>query len=162
MFGWLVGWLVGWFAYSCCSHLEQRASVKRFVLLQFLNLKTFGRNFCHMNFHNGAHTPTGIVNWMRNRSSEIISEEKRTRENGNKWKRRSPVTSSYALFRCVSCTKYFCCVFKISVVGIQLIMADNGNSSTGSEDVTKNLIMWNIKLKINLVISNFFVTFWSF
>jgi hypothetical protein len=25
--------------YSCCSHLEHRASVKRFVLLQFLNLR---------------------------------------------------------------------------------------------------------------------------
>jgi hypothetical protein len=25
--------------YSCCSHLEHRASVKRFVSLQFLNLR---------------------------------------------------------------------------------------------------------------------------
>jgi hypothetical protein len=32
-------WLVGWFVYSCCSHLEHRASVKRFVSLQFLNLR---------------------------------------------------------------------------------------------------------------------------
>jgi hypothetical protein len=30
-----------WFGlvYSCCSHLEHRASVKRFVSLQFLNLR---------------------------------------------------------------------------------------------------------------------------
>jgi hypothetical protein len=28
----------GWLVYSCCSHLEHRASVKRFVSLQFLNL----------------------------------------------------------------------------------------------------------------------------
>jgi hypothetical protein len=28
---------------SCCSHLEHRASVKRFVSLQFLNPKTVGR-----------------------------------------------------------------------------------------------------------------------
>jgi hypothetical protein len=28
---------------SCCSHLEHRASVKRFVSLQFLKLKTVGR-----------------------------------------------------------------------------------------------------------------------
>jgi hypothetical protein len=27
------------FLYSCCSHLEHRASVKRFVSLQFLNLR---------------------------------------------------------------------------------------------------------------------------
>jgi hypothetical protein len=33
------GWLVGWLVYSRCSHLEHRASVKRFVSLQFLNLK---------------------------------------------------------------------------------------------------------------------------
>jgi hypothetical protein len=32
-------WLVGWLVYSCCSHLEHRASVKRFVSLQFLNLR---------------------------------------------------------------------------------------------------------------------------
>jgi hypothetical protein len=31
--------LVGWLVYSCCSHLEPRASVKRFVSLQFLNLR---------------------------------------------------------------------------------------------------------------------------
>jgi hypothetical protein len=37
--GWLVRWLVGWLVYSCCSHLEPRASVKRFVLLQFLNVR---------------------------------------------------------------------------------------------------------------------------
>jgi hypothetical protein len=37
--GWLVGWMVGWLVYSCCSHLEHRASVKRFVSLQFLNLR---------------------------------------------------------------------------------------------------------------------------
>jgi hypothetical protein len=30
---------VGWFVYSCCSHLEHKASVKRFVSLQFLNLR---------------------------------------------------------------------------------------------------------------------------
>jgi hypothetical protein len=30
---------VGWLVYSCCSHLEHRASVKRFVPLQFLNLR---------------------------------------------------------------------------------------------------------------------------
>jgi hypothetical protein len=29
--------------FSCCSHLEHRASVKRLVLLQFLNLKTVDR-----------------------------------------------------------------------------------------------------------------------
>jgi hypothetical protein len=28
---------------SCCSHLEHSASLKRFVSLQFLNPKTFGR-----------------------------------------------------------------------------------------------------------------------
>jgi FAD synthase len=28
-----------WLVYSCCSHLEHRASVKRFVSLQFLNLR---------------------------------------------------------------------------------------------------------------------------
>jgi hypothetical protein len=32
-------WLVSWLIYSCCSHLEHRASVKRFVSLQFLNLR---------------------------------------------------------------------------------------------------------------------------
>jgi hypothetical protein len=32
-------WLFGWLVYSCCSHLEHRASVKRFVSLQFLNLR---------------------------------------------------------------------------------------------------------------------------
>jgi hypothetical protein len=34
-------WLdvVGWFICSCCSHLEHRASAKRFVSLQFLNLR---------------------------------------------------------------------------------------------------------------------------
>jgi hypothetical protein len=40
--GWLInflGWLVGWLVYSCCSHLEHRASVKRSVSLQFLNLR---------------------------------------------------------------------------------------------------------------------------
>jgi hypothetical protein len=35
----MVDWLVGWLVYSCCSHLEQRASVKRFVSLYFLNLR---------------------------------------------------------------------------------------------------------------------------
>jgi hypothetical protein len=30
--------LVGWLVYSCCSHLEHKASVKRFVSLQFLDL----------------------------------------------------------------------------------------------------------------------------
>jgi hypothetical protein len=30
------GW---WLVYSCCSHLEHRASAKRFVSLQFLNLR---------------------------------------------------------------------------------------------------------------------------
>jgi hypothetical protein len=30
--------MVGWLVYSCCSHLEHGASVKRFVSLQFLNL----------------------------------------------------------------------------------------------------------------------------
>jgi hypothetical protein len=29
----------GWLVYSCCSHLEHRASVKRFVSLQFLNVR---------------------------------------------------------------------------------------------------------------------------
>jgi hypothetical protein len=28
-----------WLVYSCCSHLEHRASVKRFVSLQFINLR---------------------------------------------------------------------------------------------------------------------------
>jgi hypothetical protein len=32
----VVGWLV---VYSRCSHLEHKASVKRFVSLQFLNLR---------------------------------------------------------------------------------------------------------------------------
>jgi hypothetical protein len=32
-------WLVCCLVYSCCSHLEQRATVKRFVSLQFLNLR---------------------------------------------------------------------------------------------------------------------------
>jgi hypothetical protein len=32
-----IGWLVGWLVFSCCSHLEHRASVKRFVSLQLLN-----------------------------------------------------------------------------------------------------------------------------
>jgi hypothetical protein len=36
--GSLVGLLVGWLVYSCCSHLERRISVKRFVSFQFLNL----------------------------------------------------------------------------------------------------------------------------
>jgi hypothetical protein len=36
---WLVGWLVGWLVYSCCSHFEHRASVKRFLSLQFLNFR---------------------------------------------------------------------------------------------------------------------------
>jgi hypothetical protein len=31
--------LVGWLVYSCCSHLEHRTYVKRFVSLQFLNLR---------------------------------------------------------------------------------------------------------------------------
>jgi hypothetical protein len=31
------------FSLSCCSHLEHRASVKRFASLQFLNLKTVGK-----------------------------------------------------------------------------------------------------------------------
>jgi hypothetical protein len=35
----LVGWLVGWLVYSCCPHLEHRASVKSFFSLQFLNLR---------------------------------------------------------------------------------------------------------------------------
>jgi hypothetical protein len=29
----------GWLVYSCCSHLEHRASVKRFLSLQFLHLR---------------------------------------------------------------------------------------------------------------------------
>jgi hypothetical protein len=29
----------GWLVYSCCSHLKHRASVKRFVSIQFLNLR---------------------------------------------------------------------------------------------------------------------------
>jgi hypothetical protein len=33
------GWLLDWFVYSCCSHLEHRASLKRFVSLKFLNLR---------------------------------------------------------------------------------------------------------------------------
>jgi hypothetical protein len=37
--GWLVGWLVDLLVYSCSSHLERRTSVKRFVSLQFLNLR---------------------------------------------------------------------------------------------------------------------------
>jgi hypothetical protein len=36
---WLVGWLVGWLVYFSCSNLEHRVSVKRFVSLQFLNLR---------------------------------------------------------------------------------------------------------------------------
>jgi hypothetical protein len=32
------GWLVGWVVYSCCSNLEHKAYMKRFVSLQFLNL----------------------------------------------------------------------------------------------------------------------------
>jgi hypothetical protein len=28
-----------WLVFSCCSHLERKASVKRFVSLQFLNLR---------------------------------------------------------------------------------------------------------------------------
>jgi hypothetical protein len=43
MVDWLVGWLVGWLVYSCCSHLEQRTSVKHFVSLQFLNLRHSAR-----------------------------------------------------------------------------------------------------------------------
>jgi hypothetical protein len=35
VFGWLVGWLVS----SCCSNLKDRAFVKRFISLQFLNLR---------------------------------------------------------------------------------------------------------------------------
>jgi hypothetical protein len=35
----LKSWLVGWVVYSSCSDLEYRASVKRFVSLQFLNLR---------------------------------------------------------------------------------------------------------------------------
>jgi hypothetical protein len=31
--------LIWWLVYSCCSHSENRASVKRFVSLQFLNLR---------------------------------------------------------------------------------------------------------------------------
>jgi hypothetical protein len=31
--------VVGWFVYSCCSHLDLRTSVKRFISLQFLNLR---------------------------------------------------------------------------------------------------------------------------
>jgi hypothetical protein len=31
--------MVAWLVYSCCSHLEHRASVKRFVSLEFLNLR---------------------------------------------------------------------------------------------------------------------------
>jgi hypothetical protein len=30
--------MVVWLVYSCCSHLEHKTSVKRFVSLQFLNL----------------------------------------------------------------------------------------------------------------------------
>jgi hypothetical protein len=30
---------IDWLVYSCCSHLDHRASVKRFVSLQFLNLR---------------------------------------------------------------------------------------------------------------------------
>jgi hypothetical protein len=32
-------YVCGWLVYSCWSHLEHRASVKRFVSLQFLNLR---------------------------------------------------------------------------------------------------------------------------
>jgi hypothetical protein len=31
--------MVDWMVYSCCSHFEPKASVKRFVSLQFLNLR---------------------------------------------------------------------------------------------------------------------------
>jgi hypothetical protein len=31
--------LIGWLVYPSCSHLEHRALVKRFVSLQFLNLR---------------------------------------------------------------------------------------------------------------------------
>jgi hypothetical protein len=34
-----ITWLVGWLVYSYCSHLGHRASVKRFVSFQFLNLR---------------------------------------------------------------------------------------------------------------------------
>jgi hypothetical protein len=38
---------ISWLGYSCCSHLEHRTSAKRFVSLQFLNLRysvgLFGR-----------------------------------------------------------------------------------------------------------------------
>jgi hypothetical protein len=36
--GYRTEWLV-WLVYSCCSHLEHRAYVKRFISLQFLNLR---------------------------------------------------------------------------------------------------------------------------
>jgi hypothetical protein len=32
-------YIVGWLVYSCCPHLELRTSVKRFVSLQFFNLR---------------------------------------------------------------------------------------------------------------------------
>jgi hypothetical protein len=35
---WNIGWF-GWLVCSCCSHLEHMAPVKRFVSLQFLNLR---------------------------------------------------------------------------------------------------------------------------
>jgi hypothetical protein len=35
----VVGCGLCWLFYSCCSHLEHRASVKRFVSLHFLNLR---------------------------------------------------------------------------------------------------------------------------
>jgi hypothetical protein len=34
----MVGWLIDWSVYFCCFHLEHRASVERFVSLQFLNV----------------------------------------------------------------------------------------------------------------------------
>jgi hypothetical protein len=43
----VLSFLVFFFFYSCCSHLEHRASVKRFISLQFLDLRhtveLFGR-----------------------------------------------------------------------------------------------------------------------
>jgi hypothetical protein len=43
-------WFYGWLVYSCCSQLEHRASMKGFVLLQFLNLRhlvgLLGRVIC--------------------------------------------------------------------------------------------------------------------
>jgi hypothetical protein len=44
---------------SCCSYLERRASVKRFVSLQFRNLKTVGRKeSLDGDEHDARHLPT--------------------------------------------------------------------------------------------------------